>query len=138
MADLLAVNKSEGEAGEAARQTQRAYQNAVHLLAPQTSGWAVKVLRCSALTREGLAELWQLMTDFCTFTRENGFWERNRREQARHWLHQSLTDHLQQLFYQHPAVQKEIPHLEEAVTSGRLSPFRAAQQLIRLFIEPKP
>lgn len=135
MADLLAVNKSDGTAADGARATQRAYQNAVHLLAPQTSGWPVKVVRCSALQQEGLAEIWQLITDFRTFTQGNGFWLKNRREQSRHWLHHSLKDHLQQLFYQHPAVVREIPQLEEAVSSGRLSPFRAAQTLIRLFIE---
>lgn len=137
MADLLAVNKSDGATLEAAGNTQRAYRQAVQLLAPQPSGWPVQVVRCSAYTRAGLPEIWQLISDFRTFTRETGFWQKNRREQARHWLHQSLTDHLQQLFYQHSAVQGEIPQLEEAVSSGRLSPFKAAQTLIRLFIEAK-
>ncbi|PHN04482.1 methylmalonyl Co-A mutase-associated GTPase MeaB [Flavilitoribacter nigricans] len=137
MADLLAVNKSDGKAVDLARQAQRAYRNAIHLMAPKASGWAVEVVRCSALKQEGLSDIWQLMLDFCTFTQANGSWAENRRDQARHWLHQSLTEHLQQLFYQHSAVQQALPAVEQAVTDGQLSPFRAANNLIRLFIETK-
>lgn len=137
MADLLAVNKSDGESVEAARRAQQAYRNAVHLMVPRAGGWPVKVVRCSALQQEGMDRIWQLMTEFCTFTRENGFWEKNRQNQARHWLHQSLTEHLQQLFYQHSAVQQALPEIEKAVSSGKISPFRAAKTLIRLFIETK-
>lgn len=137
MADLLVVNKSDGEALQLARQAQTAYRNAVHLMVPRPSGWPVKVVRCSALQQEGLGQIWQLMTEFCTFTQANGFWTKNRQEQARHWLHQSLTEHLQQLFYQHSAVKKALPEAEESVSNGNLSPFRAAKTLIRLFIEAK-
>lgn len=137
MADLLAVNKSDGDAIEQARRAQNAYRNAVHLMAPKASGWTVKVVRCSALQREGLDGIWQLMTEFCTFTQENGYWEKNRQNQARHWLHQSLTEYLQQLFYQDSAVQQALPEMEKAVSTGKLSPFRAAKTLIRLFIETK-
>lgn len=135
MADLLAVNKADGEAVEMAGKTRQAYRNAVHLMAPKPSGWPVKVVSCSARENRGLADIWQLMVDFCTFTRENGFWEKNRQEQAKHWLHQSLLDHLQQLFYQHSAVRQHLPELEQSVSTGSISPFRAAKQLIRLFIE---
>jgi LAO/AO transport system kinase len=137
MADLLAVNKSDGGAVELARQAQIAYRNAIHLLAPKASKWPVKVVRCSALEQKGLSDIWQLMLEFCTFTRANGFWEKNRQDQARHWLHQSLSEHLQQLFYQHPAVLQELPKMERAVSNGKLSPFQAAKTLIRLFIETK-
>lgn len=137
MADLLAVNKSDGQAVELARQAQSAYRNAVHLMPPRASQWPVKVVRCSALEQKGLSDIWQLMSDFRTFTQANGYWENNRQNQARHWLHQSLSEYLQQLFYQHPAVLQELPEMEQAVSHGKISPFQAAKTLIRLFIETK-
>lgn len=137
MADLLAVNKSDGKAIKLARMAQLAYRNAIHLMAAKQSNWPVKVVRCSALEQKGLSEIWQLMLDFRTFTQSNGFWKKNRQDQARHWLHQSLTEHLQHLFYQHSAVQQELPNMEQAVSNGKISPFRAARTLIQLFIETK-
>lgn len=137
MADLLAVNKSDGEAMELAGRTQQAYRNAIHLMLPKDSNWPVEVVRCSALENRGLSDIWQMMIDFRTFTQANGYWISNRRAQARHWLHQSINEFLQQQLYQHPTVREKLPEMEQAVAEGRLSPFRAAGQLIRLFIETK-
>lgn len=137
MADLLVVNKADGETLPLAVKTQRAYQHAVHLQPAKASGWPVQVVQCSALEGRGIANLWQLMRDFCTFTQKSGFWQRNRQDQALHWFHESLLEHLQQLFYQQHAVQLELPQIEKSIRDGLLSPFQAARQLIRLFIEAK-
>jgi LAO/AO transport system kinase len=137
MADLLAVNKADGPAFKLAQKTRQAYKNAIHLMSAKANRWPVQVVSCSALEEKGLSEIWQLILDFRTFAFEQGLWEKTRQAQAQHWLHQSLTENLGQLFYQHPAVQQKLPQMEQSVRHGELSPFRAAKTLIRIFIEAK-
>lgn len=135
MADLLAVNKSDGDRETAAKQAQRAYRNALHLLPPKASQWPVKVVRCSALQKTGISEIWQLIGEYLRQTEENGYFIKNRREQARYWLHERIQAFLQDEFYRHEAVQKHRPQIEQAVADGNLSPAKAAAMLINLFRE---
>jgi LAO/AO transport system kinase len=133
MADLIAVNKSDGDREAAAKQAQRAYRNALHLLPPKASRWPVKVVRCSALQRTGIAEVWQWIGEYLQMTRENGYFISNRREQARYWLHERIQAFLRDEFYSRRAVQEHRQEIERAVADGTLSPAKAATMLINLF-----
>lgn len=135
MADLIAVNKSDGDREAAAKQAQRAYRNALHLLPPKASQWPVKVVRCSALQRTGIAEVWQLIRDYWQLTQDNGYFLNNRRDQARYWLHERIQAFLRDEFYRHEAVQKHRQEIEQAVADGKLSPAKAAAMLINFFRE---
>lgn len=133
MADLLAVNKSEGDRQSMAKQTQRAYRNAVHLFPPAESGWTPQVVRCSALERTGVEEIWRQVEAYLSLTRKNGYFSKNRREQARHWLRERIDEFLRDQFYQHRAVKAKRADIETAVMDGRLSSAKAAALLIDLF-----
>ena len=133
MADLVAVNKSDGGREALARQAQRAYQNALHLFPLKDSQWSAKVVRCSGLERKGIHEIWQIIGQYLDLTEKNHFFNQNRQEQARYWLHERIQNFLQNSFYQNEAVKKHRAEIEDAVAKGRLSSAKAAARLINLF-----
>ena len=133
MADLLAVNKADGDRLPLANQARMHYLNAVHLLPSKPSGWAPRVLACSAEQGTGIAELWDAIDSFRRQVTENGHLDRNRRQQAAYWLKESLDSGLKALFYQNPAIREQLATLEPLVLEGRISPFTAARQLLQLF-----
>lgn len=133
MADLLAVNKSDGDRIQLAGQAQSAYRNALHLFPPTTSGWTPQVVRCSALEKTGIGRIWEIVLEFLTFTQANGYFARNRQEQARYWFKEYIDEFLRNRFYQNEAVKKKQKEIETAVLQGKLSSSTAAALLIELF-----
>lgn len=132
MADLAVINKADGERLPLAKQAQRAYQNALHLFPAKPSGWAVQVALCSATTGEGIAGVWDRIQQYQTQAKENGYFERNRQQQAKHWLHETINSELRRRFFQQPALREQLPAVEAEVMAGRLSSFQAAAYLLGL------
>jgi LAO/AO transport system kinase len=137
MADLIAINKAEGENLKAAKRAQKEYQNALSLFPPSPSGWEPGVLTCSAVNRTGIEEIWKCIEEYIPHTRENDYFSQRRKEQAAFWMHESIHRQLKDQFYSHPDIQEKIQALETEVKAGRLSPFNAASQLMDLFRESK-
>ena len=134
MADLIAVNKADGERLDLARHARQAYRNALHLLPPKASGWAPPVELCSAVSGMGIDLVWQQVEAYWKAAAENGFFARNRQYQAKYWLDESIDQQLRAAFFQHPQVQQQLAGIEAAVQEGRQSPFQAAECLLRLFL----
>ena len=133
MADILAVNKADGDRMKLANQARAHYLNATHLLPSGPSGWTPKVLACSAEQGTGIAEIWQTIQEFKTHVLANGFFHENRRRQAGYWLQEALLAGLQAMFAGNPAVQEKMAALEPEVLAGRMSPFAAAEQVLAAF-----
>lgn len=135
MADILAVNKADGERVSSAKRAQQEYKNALHLFPAKASNWIPEVVTCSATTSEGITEIWELLEKFRIFTQTNGFFEYNRREQARHWLYETLEAQLKATFYNNEAVKLHLKNIEQAVTLGTLSTSKGARELLQLFFK---
>ena len=134
MADLLVVNKADGDRQKLANQARAHYLNATHLLPPKLSGWSPQVLACSAAEGRGISEIWEAVTAQRAHTLSNGFFQKNRQQQARYWLQESLQAGLQRIFYHHPAVRERLAALEPEVVAGRMSPFSAAESVVSAFL----
>jgi LAO/AO transport system kinase len=133
MADVLAVNKADGDTREAAEHARAEYQRALRLLGPSSSGWEVPVHTCSAETGDGLAAVWQSVRDYETHAKEHGFFDERRRRQARHWMHQAIDEALRADFDRTPAVRAAREDLEAQVLDGELSSVAAANQLLDVY-----
>ncbi|MCC6460700.1 MAG: methylmalonyl Co-A mutase-associated GTPase MeaB [Saprospiraceae bacterium] len=133
MADILAVNKADGDRLQLARQARAHYWNGTHLLPPKPSGWAPQVLTCSAQEGSGIGELWAAIGAYRTQTLANGFFMENRRLQAQYWFQEALEAGLKAAFFSRPAVQASLAALEPEVLAGRISPFAAAEAVLRQF-----
>jgi LAO/AO transport system kinase len=132
MADCIAVNKADTNP-ILAKQAKQAYRNAVHLFPAKESKWTVKTLLCSAINKEGIEGIWQTILNYQSFVKENGYFVEKRQLQAKYWFRETIGEGLQQLFYQHPNIKKELEILEKKVEEGKMTPFAAAEILLNLF-----
>lgn len=132
IADLVVVNKADGDMTEAAARAAAEYQSALRMLRPLSAAWQVPVLRCSALTGAGIAEVWQAIGRYQAALGEDGL-ARRRAEQARAWLWSEIDDTLLACFRRHPAVSEALPALERAVMAGEITPGLAAERLLTAF-----
>ncbi len=133
MADLIAINKADGENATKAKQSKSAYRNALHLLPPQESQWIPKVTTCSGLANIGMEEIWKQLVLFKKLTKENNFFIKNRKSQAAYWLHETIQNQLKQLFYDNPTIKAALKITEEKILAEELSPFQGAEDLMKLF-----
>ncbi|MEZ4960920.1 MAG: methylmalonyl Co-A mutase-associated GTPase MeaB [Saprospiraceae bacterium] len=133
MADLLAINKADGDRIELAKAARKEYAGALHLFPPKPSGWPAKTVTCSALTGRGIPEIWQLVLDFQQITKESGWFVNNRKDQAKQWLHELIAQLLKAQFYENEAVRAQLPEMEDAVVENKLPIAKAADRLIDLF-----
>lgn len=133
MADLIAINKIDNSSQKKIQQAVREYKNALHLYPPTESGWEPGVTTCSALEQDGIAEIWDIVQEYLKETKDNGYFESQRNQQAKHWMYESINNHLQDDFYAHPEVRKHREKLEKKVLNGEISSFKAARQLLDLY-----
>lgn len=133
MADIIAINKADGDNQAAAEEARSQYEAALRLLGETESGWTPRVHTCSAQTGTGVEEVWQSVRDYETVTTENGFFDEQRRRQARHWMYQTIEATLRDDFFSTPAVEAARDDLEADVQAGRLSSFAAAQKLLTIY-----
>ncbi|MCB9701801.1 MAG: methylmalonyl Co-A mutase-associated GTPase MeaB [Myxococcales bacterium] len=133
LADLVAVNKADGDRVTAAERARRDYGHALHLMQPRSAGWQVPVLTCSAQSGAGIDALWAKIVEHRRHLEASGEWQRSREEQQVFWMWRALEERLLAEFRGHPAVQARLGAIEAAVRSRRLSPDHAAAELLALF-----
>jgi LAO/AO transport system kinase len=130
MADLIAITKADGTNRETAASAVTEYSNALHLFPPSESGWIPRVMTCSALEDEGLEAIWEAIEEYTGFTRDNGFFKKNRSLQARYWMYEFIDESLRGDFYAHPGIREHLKALEQEVLDGTKSSFHAAMEIL--------
>lgn len=133
MIDGMAINKADGDNKPKAERARVEYASALHLFPASPDGWAPRVLTCSSLSGEGIAEVWQMVLDHRELLERNGRVARLRSRQALDWLNELLSLGLEEAFRKDPAVVERLPELREAVGRGQVTPFAASRELLALF-----
>lgn len=133
MADLIAITKADGDNKENALHAKSQFASAIHLLPQSPSNWLTRILTCSAITSEGLEEIWNTVLEYQNFTQKNGYFEKKRQEQSIYWFHESIKNRLMETFYSNPDITKSLPDLEKQVIDKKTSPFNAANKLFDLY-----
>ncbi|MGE5268268.1 MAG: methylmalonyl Co-A mutase-associated GTPase MeaB [Thiohalocapsa sp.] len=135
LADLILVNKADGELLEHARRAAADYANAVHLIRPAYAEWRVAVRPVSALTGSGVDAVWDDVTRFRAALEASGAWSRHRAEQAIAALWTEIGDGLLAQFRTAAAVAARLAAAEQAVRDGSRTPAAAARELLAAFLE---
>ncbi len=130
-ADLIVINKADGDNVKNATLAQAQYQNALHLFPPAESGWQPKVVTASAEKGTGIEEVWNLTDDYLSFTKKNNFFFEKRKKQAKMRMYETINENLKSRFYNNPAVKKKLKEFEELILKGELSPYAAASMLLQ-------
>jgi LAO/AO transport system kinase len=125
MADLIAINKADGENIGQATGAKSEYEAALHLFPPTKSGWIPKVLTCSAIEGTGISEIWSSIQDYKIHTLKNDYFQRNRKEQTRFWFREFLNESIRDVFFQREGMIESVAMLEEKVIAGEI-PLLAA------------
>jgi LAO/AO transport system kinase len=133
LADLVAVNKADGGNEQAAERARREYASALQLLRGQDEAWKVPVVKCSALTNDGLDVLWGHVERHRAEQQASGALERNRKRQLLRWMWQMVEGELFDTLKRDPRVTSVAPGLEASVHDGRLTATLAAEQILATF-----
>ena len=131
MADLILVNKADGDLKPAALRTVADYSGALQLLRrrPQDPPGFPKAMPVSALSQDGLAQAWGEMQTLVRWRKDNGHWDRTRAAQARSWFEDEVRQGLLARLTADPAIRAEMARLGQAVEAG-LAPPEAAARLL--------
>ncbi|MDB2480885.1 methylmalonyl Co-A mutase-associated GTPase MeaB [Porticoccaceae bacterium] len=133
LADLVLVNKADGDLTSIANQTLSDYRGALQFMQARTLGWTPKVHSCSSLEGQGIAQAWAVVEDFRAVLTESGELEGLRARQAKAWMWAETAAELLADLRNHPAVSSLVPELEAAVLAGELPAIVAAQRLIETY-----
>ena len=136
LADMVAINKADVNPAAAARARAEG-ENALHYFPALPTGWTARAVTCSALSGQGVTELWNCVLEHQKLTISNGSFTRVRREQAIKWMNDIIQQGLANHFQSHPATRAESVKIEKDVAEGRMTPFRAARTLLGLYTDPK-
>lgn len=132
MADSIVINKAEGDNLKAAKMAKNEFNRALHLYPAKESGWAPKTLLCSALKNEGIAEIWEVVSNYFETVKGNGYFQYKRKEQNKFWLMQTIESRLKSEFYANPSVKVALEKQLKALDENRTTPFAAAEALLKL------
>lgn len=135
LADLILVNKADGDLLPAARRAAADYSHALRMMQARSKFWRPMVKLCSALEQQGISEAWQSVLAYRDALNAAGEFDRQRQDQAKAWLQQELREGLWQAFTGHAAVREQLPQLEQAVAAGASSAPVAAKTLLARFRE---
>lgn len=130
LADLLIVNKADGDLEAAAGRVAADYQNALTLLRAASPLWTPKVLACSALENRGIDEIWEAVLAYRDALEPAGALKSRRADQARAWMWSEISDGLLDKVRRDEACKSLIKDLEADVSDGTASPSAAAQQVL--------
>jgi LAO/AO transport system kinase len=133
IADLVVVNKADGDNKALAERSRQEYAIALHYMNQATPGWQTDAVICSALQNEGIDHIWQKITDFTATTQQNGYFDQRRQDQGVEWMHQLIEEELKAQFYRHGDNAKAIDKAEKSIRQNNQLPTVAAEKLLQLY-----
>ena len=129
MADMIAINKSDIDI-EKSKLSAQQYRNALHLFPMPDSQWTVPVMLCSAYSKLGIQEIWNKVTEYVAFTKQNGYFYHKRQQQNLRILDETIENTLKERFYATPGMEERLQQAREDILNNRVSAYAAAEQLI--------
>lgn len=133
LADAILINKADGDNKQRALIARADYERVLYYLRAATEGWETHAYTCSALTGEGIQEIWDVVEKFKETTKVSGKFEYRRKQQTLSWVYHMVEEHLHSLFYQNPRVISCKGNIEDQIIEGQISATMAVQQLIKAF-----
>ncbi|MEG1585373.1 MAG: methylmalonyl Co-A mutase-associated GTPase MeaB [Bacteroidales bacterium] len=130
MADGIVINKADGSNIEKAQLAAAQFRNALHLFPPTESGWEPKVLTYSGYFGSGIKEIFEMIDQYESFTRQNEYFDYKRQQQAKYWMYQTIDEQLKEHFYQNKQIAELLREKEQEVLLSNISSFTAAREVL--------
>ncbi len=132
LADMIAINKADGDNIPRAKRAANEYQNAIAIFTPKDAAWLPPVVTISGRDNHGLDALWNKIEEHRTIMTESGAFAARRQSQAVEWMHDMLEDRLMSALKANRKVAARLPEIENEVREGRLVPTLAVDEILRL------
>ncbi len=133
LADLVVVNKADGDLEATANRTAADYRSAMNLLRAKWESWQTEVLTCSALEGRGIGEVWDAVERFEHAVRDSGELQAARARQAKTWLWTEVREGLLDRLRADPVVGGMLTDIEDEVVAGTTTPAAGARRLLDQF-----
>ncbi|HEY5961887.1 MAG TPA: methylmalonyl Co-A mutase-associated GTPase MeaB [Polyangiaceae bacterium] len=133
LADLIAVNKCDGDNVLRAELARREYATALHFMRPKHADWTATAKTCSAVTGAGLDDIWAAVESHRDKLTSTGRLQSRRQTQLVRWMWNMIDERLRSRFRQHPGVLALQPGMERALLEGEVTAARAATSLLEAF-----
>ena len=132
LADMIAVNKADGDNVKRANLAAGEYRGALHILTPRSEHWHPPVLTYSALTGTGIDTIWQKILDHRTAMNASGEFDARRRDQQVKWMWSMFEQLTMARLRSDASVRAKVKRIETEVAAGRISPALAAEQIAEM------
>jgi LAO/AO transport system kinase len=132
LADMIAVNKADGDNIKRANLAAGEYRGALHILTPRSEHWHPPVLTYSALTGTGIDTIWQKILDHRTAMNASGEFDARRRDQQVKWMWSMFEQLTMARLRSDASVRAKVKRIETEVAAGRISPALAAEQIAEM------
>ncbi|WP_409025066.1 methylmalonyl Co-A mutase-associated GTPase MeaB [Flavobacterium sp.] len=135
MADAIVINKADGDNIIKAKLAKTEFNRALHLFPAKKSGWTPTTSTCSAITHEGIPEVWKTVSEYTELVKENNYFFEKRKDQNQFWMMETINEQLQSNFYNNSEIEKLLKENKKAVANNEISPFAAAQILLEKYFK---
>ena len=132
LADMIAINKADGDNVKRANRTAADYRGAMKILTPRSKHWFPPVLTYSGLTGAGVPELWQKIVEHRTAMNASGEFTARRSEQQVKWMWSMFEDRMKARLRSDATIRAKVKQIETRVGNGSTSPALAAEQIADL------
>ena len=130
LADMLLVNKAEGEYMNQAKMAANEYKNALHFARPRYDGYQVDVRLCSALTGDGIPESWEAISTYIDCLKNDGHFNLNRKKQLLQWTRRLTEELLLQSFWNDENTKKSWAISKAEIQEGKSTPLKSGKKLV--------
>ncbi|MBK7036384.1 MAG: methylmalonyl Co-A mutase-associated GTPase MeaB [Bacteroidetes bacterium] len=134
MADIILINKSDGDNMEKAKIARADVERAIHLYQPKDSGWQTTAEICSAVSGLNLETIKNLIDSYIKTVTQNGYFKTRRKQQFKQWFNEDLNNKLLQHFHQNPSFRTLLAEQEIKIENGEILPPKAVQLLLQQFL----
>ena len=135
VADLIAINKADGDNLNRTRLAQAELQAAIQMTHPRQEGWVPSVVTCSALKDDGIAEIWNIIDAYRKETTDSDSFEDKRKKQLIQWMWQGFDYQLLNDVHGLPEVQQLAERLKDALVKGETTPREAIDALLKVALK---
>jgi LAO/AO transport system kinase len=135
MADAIVINKADGDNVRKANLAKTEFNRALHLFPAKKSGWMPTTATCSAISHDGISDVWQTIEKYCQLTHDNHYFFEKRKDQNQYWMLETINEQLKTHFYTHSEIKNLLDENKKAVQNDEISPFAAATLLLNAYFK---
>lgn len=135
MADIIVINKADGNNLQNATNSYNHYSNAMKLFGKKDNGWNTKILMTSTVNNRGIEELWDIILDFEKHIKSTEYFEKNRARQNLNWFQDYLSKKILDIYKSNSKLNDKFVETETKVSKGLLSPYQAGDLLFDLLVK---